>query len=221
MDSTPSKRELIGSTALAFALGAAGCGLCGWAAGLSLGWFFGGVAVAMLLLPGLTLAQRNGWAQALVYAGVVDGVAMVWLAGVLRGISLGQWIECYALLAACGLAVWGLAALLRRAGCGAVAAAAITVVAGMLWLSAPVWLAPWLSERVAGILAPVHPLLALNGIFGDRLGIWTQMGILYQFTTLGQDVAYALPRNCTWAIIGHLLIGSGLWPALADARGDQ
>ena len=74
---------------------------------------------------------------------------------------------------------------------------------------------------MAAWLAPAHPLLAMNRILLD-LGIWTQQPWMYRHTTLGQDVAYALPGTIWPCVLLHAVMALGLLVKMpiADASKD-
>jgi hypothetical protein len=197
-----------------FALSVALTSACYAAAGASLGLYFGGTLLATIVAPPVVLAHETLARRAFAYAGVVDGVGLVWLIAALRSeTTLGDWLACYVLLAAYVLALAGLALLMLRLRAGAIAASATAVVAGLLWLTWPVWLSPWLSgDRGAAIvawLAPAHPLLAINGVL-FHLGAWSEQQLAYHLTNLQQDVPYRLPTNALPSIAAHLLIGAAL-----------
>lgn len=188
---------------LGVGMGLASGVVCFWAAGATLGLFFGGMAFAALLVPPLCLAEARLADRLLVAGAVNDGIATVWLVAVFFSpVTFLQWLGCYLLLICwCG-ALAGLACSLNRLLRSAIPAAAGAMAAAMLWLAAPVWLA---HADVQWYL-PAHPLLAINGVL-KNLGIWSQHPIAYQYLlNLGQDVPYELPGIWPAAMI-HLAIG--------------
>ena len=187
---------------------------CYVAADASLGLFFGGTLVATLVAPPIVLAHEMLARRAFAYAGVVDGVGLVWLVAALRSeTTVGEWLACYVLLAAFVLAVAGFALMLQRLRVNAFFASAAAVVTGLLWLTWPVWLSPWLAgDRGAAVvawLAPAHPLLAINGVL-LHLGAWGEQQLAYHLTNLGQHVPYRLPATALPAIVAHALVGAAL-----------
>lgn len=213
--SSPSLRRWLLCAAGPFALAAASAGLCYAAAGTSLGLLFGGLIFAALLAPPLVLSETCLMRQCLVAAGIADGIAMVWLAGVFDSAwSVRQWLTCYLLLAAWVAALGGLVVCLWRCGLGRITASAAGVVLAILWLTWPVWLSPWLNgrrgEAIAAWLTPPHPMMAINAVVQDQLGIWSQQTLAYHLTNLGQHVAYTLPGGIAVAATVHLTIGLAL-----------
>ncbi|MEA2710242.1 MAG: hypothetical protein QOF78_2843, partial [Phycisphaerales bacterium] len=112
-------------------------------------------------------------------------------------ITFVQWLECYLVLAAYAFA---LTALSRAT------AAWVAVLVGIAWLTWPIWTAPFLDIGVARWLTPAHPLMAINSIVLNH-GVWLEQPLMYRFTTLNQDVPYALPRSIWPCAIVHVFIG--------------
>src|SRR3954469_24654167 len=185
---------------------AAAAGLCYAAAGNSLGFYFGPVALMCLILPPIACAQSDRVDTLIVGAAAIDGTGLGWLLAVIgSATTFVQWLQCYLVIAAFALALCGLARLVRSAS-------VITVIA-LAWLSWPVWLSPGLTPAMAAWLSPAHPLLAVNHVMLD-LGAWTQQWLMYQLTTLGQDVPYTLPRAIWPCALLHAAIGvTALWLA--------
>jgi hypothetical protein len=182
----------------------AGAAICCWlACGATVGLFFGGVAMLVALLPPLVARERRFFDATLAAGAVVDGIALIWLIASLTGFSFLQWLQAYVVLIAVGAALTGLQLALRLP--------AIVTMLYAAWLTSPIWLP-------SPLLAPAHPLLALNRIFIEH-GVWTQQPLMYQLTTLGQDVPYVLPRTILPCVAAHLFIAlaSG-WPAWWWAR---
>jgi len=187
-----------------------------------MGLFFGGVGVATIILPGLALAQSNGWRAStptlradwvnrVIAAGcVVVAVAAVWFWTVIGGaLSFGEWFRASLVLASYGAALLGLAALLARVRVPAAGAAAITVVLGLAWLSWPVWMAPWLQgpsrEQTVAWLVAGHPLFAINGSLSRVFPVpWAQYALAYRLTNIGDDIIYEMPRSILCSVGVHL-----------------
>lgn len=190
---------------------AAATGLCFAAAGNSLGFYLGPIALVSLILPPLAGVAKDRTHALIITAGAVDGVGIVWLLVALASqTTLWQWLQCYLLLAGYALALCGLVRLTRMAS--------LVTVLALAWLTWPVWLSPRMTPDLVAWLAPAQPMLAINRAMLD-LGVWTQQRLMYQFTTLGQDVAYALPRSAWPAVLLHALIGvTALWLARWPVR---
>lgn len=190
--------------------------LCWSAAGNTLGLWFGGIAVATILTPGLVLAEENGWDRLLAGAAVVDGVGVIWLIATFYStVSFGEWLGAYLLLLAYATALAGVAVALRRLGLPAAAAAAVVVVAGCAWLTWPFWMAPWLSgehrqQLVAGLVWG-HPLFGLNGWLYESFPVpWAQHRFAYAWTNIGDDISYTIPGSIWPSVVVHGLLGVGL-----------
>lgn len=211
-----SKHSLSGSLALAAGIALSFAILLYLLTGPTLGLFFGGVVIVTILLPPLSLIERDLPRQGLIASTVCDSVGLVWLIGMLSSeTTLLQWFRCYLLLASYSFALWGLICALNSLRVPAIPASALTVTIGMLWLSWPVWLARFIvrpgNDALVSWLAPPHPLLALNGVL-KHLGIWSEHPIAYNhLLNLGQDVAYALPTNVLTPVIVHLIAGGLLF----------
>ena len=206
---------LLRCAAYPLALGMVATILCYLAAGRSLGFFLGAVAMACLIVPPLVAGARDRLAAVIIAGSVVDAIGIVWLFAVIgHGVTLAQWLACYSVLAAFAFGVAGLTWVLRRA-VAAIASSAIAVVIAVGWLSWPIWTSPWVTAEVAAWLAPAHPLLAMNRVLLD-LGVWTQQPWMYRHTTLGQDVAFALPRTIWPCIVMHAVMAMGLLVRAAE-----
>ena len=203
--------RLVNLAAAPFGLGVVAAAWCGLAAagGVSLGFYFGPIALLSLIVPPLLAGERDRLAGLIVAAAATDGVGIVWLFAIAGRTTLPQWLACYLVLAAYAWALCGLVRVVR--------AAPIVTVAALAWLSWPVWLSPHVSASAVAWLAPAHPLLAINHVLVD-LGVWTQQRLMYAHTTLGQDVPYKLPGSI-WPCVGvHALVGlTALLPARSRA----
>ena len=207
-------RDILINALLPFTIAAIATCFVLLAAGNLLGLYFGGTVTAILILPPL-VARHDDPFEAFIAAGsVIDGVGVVWLiAALLSPTTLAQWLAAYLVLAACGLGVFALGMLIRCAT-RSTASAAITVVVALSWLTVPIWLAPAVAAR----LSVIHPLMALNRVFIEQ-GVWTQQRLMYQLSTLGQDVPYSLPSSIFPCVFAHGLMAVSLgWPAWWLAR---
>jgi hypothetical protein len=202
----PSARAGIAALAAPPFLAATGALVLLLAAGTTLGLFFGGIILVALILPALVLAEQRWQRQVLAVGAVVLPVAIAWLIPISGSLKLAEWAASVALLAAWALGIAGLACLLQRAGLPALFAAAAATLAALLWLSWPIWLAPWVYDaHVAARLIAPHPLLALNGILRGWYALpWAQHALAYPLTNLGDDVPYRLPTSIWPALLLHL-----------------
>jgi hypothetical protein len=201
-------------------LGASGA--CWWAAGSSLGLFFGGLFVATFLTPAAVL-ESDTLARAIGgLAAVLGPVAIVWLIPVLKVADTpGQWAQTVLVLAAYSGAVGGIARVLARVGWPVVFAAAVAIVLGLAWLTWPVWLSSILVGSglggTVGHLVAVHPPLAINGILTNEPA-WTERSLAYHLTDLNQDVPIRLPANAAACAALHGILGLVLWTAAMVRR---
>lgn len=184
---------------------------CWWAAGASLGFFFGGIAFAALLAPALVAGESTQPARLLAIAGLLHGLALPWLAVVFTtDTTFTQWLACYILLAAFLLALTGLTLALQRIRFSAVAAAAMTTTLAVAWLAWPIWLAAALhgsaAQHFVNVAVPVHPLFAANAAVSN-LGLWTEQSLIYRLSSMNQDVTVNLPEAIWGCVILHAVIG--------------
>ena len=195
---------------------------CYLVAGATLPLYLGGVALALVLTAPLVLAHGQRVDRLLAAASIVDGVGVVWLVATFRSdVTFAQWLAAYVLLAACAIGVTGLAVALSRL-VGELFASAITVLLALAWLAWPIWLSGWVDKPsvvdAIAWLVPAHPLLALNGLL-VHLGVWGELPLMYQLTSLGQDVPYSLPESVAACVAVHFLLGGALMLLSADRRG--
>jgi hypothetical protein len=172
--------------------------LCYLSAGATLGLFLGGFLLAALMTGPLVAGERTWLGRGLCVFGVIHGIAGLWLYAAIRiDLDLGLWAPCYLTLATLVLAIAGVTVLFGRIG--DTGAAAIATILAIAWLTWPLWLSPVLhghrGERIAGWLIPAHPIFAANSVLRTRLGYWAEQGMAYHWTSLQDDVAYALPEN--------------------------
>jgi hypothetical protein len=195
----------------------AGCAACWWAAGTSLGLFFGGLFVATFLIPAAILGQKKlNWAITGL-AATVGPVAVVWLIAALKtSDTIEQWIEVTIVLLAYALAVAGVAVLLAGCKLPEIIAAAMAIVIGLAWLTWPVWLSATLEKHASNAavekMVKIHPPLVINGILTSEPA-WTEMSLAYHLTNLNQDVPIRLPSSVIGCAAVHGIVGIGLWTA--------
>lgn len=202
-------RSILRCGAYPLALALMGAALCYLTAGRSLGFFLGTLAIACCIVPPLVAGACDRFAAVIVAGAVVDAIGVAWLVSVLRGdVTILQWLGCYLVLAAVVFGAAGATWALQRVG-GAIASAAIVVVVAGAWLTWPIWTSPWITAEAVAWLAPVHPPLAINRLLLE-LGVWTQQPWMYRHTTLGQDVAFALPRTIWPCVLLHAVMALGL-----------
>ncbi|MGA2501909.1 MAG: hypothetical protein ABSH20_29555 [Tepidisphaeraceae bacterium] len=186
----------------------------------SLGTLLGGLAASTAMMPGLVAAQHRWLDRLLAVVCFTVPLAAAWLQLVNRDLlQAGEWILASFVLLAYGGGIGGLTCLLRMLAaqatkgreCGTMAAA-VTVVAGVLWLSWPIWMAPWLSgpagEKTVARLVAMHPAFALNGRLIRAFPVpWAQYRLAYELTNIGDDIPYELPRAVWPCVLLHVAVG--------------
>jgi hypothetical protein len=202
--------RLIRCIPIPFLAGVIAGAACLGAARGSLGLYLGALAMLTILLPPLAAAQIDRLGASLAAAAVIDGIALVWLAAVFAGVAtISQWLQAYVVLAAYGLFLLGLTCLLVRFAHPLAAGAAVCIV-GILWLTWPLWLSPWLAgaagAHAAARLTLLHPPMAINTIFRD-LGVWVQQPFMYAHSSLAQDIPFELPRHIVPGAAVHAILG--------------
>jgi hypothetical protein len=192
-----------------------------WAAGPSLGLFFGGLFVATFLTPAGVLAQHLGHSIGGLVA-VIGPVAGIWLISVFRTSDTpAQWAQAVLVLIAYALAIGGVALALARVGIPQIFAAAAAILLGFAWLLWPVWLAGTLVghgyDGAVQNLVAAHPPLAINGILIAEPA-WTERSVAYHLTDLNQDVSIRLPANAAICAALHAALSVLLWCAAWTKR---
>jgi hypothetical protein len=181
---------------------------CWWAVGGALGLFLGAILLLTLYMPGLSLAGHSAlrWIAPVAASA---GVGLVWLFAISGAdVTWGEWVRCCLVLGAYAWCLTGFVVLLSAARIPAALSAGITLLLGLLWLTWPVWLSPWLTQGLADWLVPANPLLAINGVL-RHLGTWDHGSLAYSsLTVLNQDISYHLPRSIWPAVLSHLGIGT-------------
>jgi hypothetical protein len=205
---------------------------CAWAcwqtAGPTLGLLLGGAAFAALLTGPLISSQSTWVARALSALGVFAGIAVVWLGLVFKtDTTLGQWGQCCLVLLTFVAALAGLGVGLRRLLGSALAAAALVTLLACAYLSWPLWLGALLhgesGQRLCNLLVPAHPLFALNAVVVRNLGNWSERSIIYNYSTMNQDVLCTLPPTIWPAVVLQAVIalaaGATAWRKKSAAAG--
>lgn len=191
---------------------------CFWAAGPSLGLFFGGFFVATFLTPAAAVSPGRTIPRLIA---VIVGIAVVWTIVLFQTPdTAGQWALLVLVLAAYAMAMAGVALAAMRLGAGSVVASAVAMVLGLAWLTWPIWLAPQfdhLSTTFINRLAAVHPPLVANGVLSSEPP-WTQRTLAYHLTRLNQDIPTALPTSVIPCVALHLAVGGVLLSLSAIRR---
>ena len=208
---------------------------CAQTAGRSLGLFFGPLLLLTFVVPQIFWVTWAGTparpvastAQAEVpahatqnwsmvpsfistFVGLLLPIVLVWL--FYSRVDATSVLYCAVISGAWILTLLGLAMLLSRTGIAPVLACAIVVVLAIAWLTWPVWLSHELptsrGQWIIRWLAPINPLLAINGVLRERFDMWDRYRIAYQhLTTLNQDVIYTLPRSIWPSVVVDAAIG--------------
>jgi len=212
-----NRRDLLGVGLIFAGLSALACGACYWAAGPSLGLFFGGFFVATFLAPAAAVSSVRMIPRLIA---VTVGIAVAWTIVIFQTPNTaGQWALLVLVLIAYAIAMAGLALAAMRLGLPPVVASAVAMVLGLAWLTWPIWLAPQFDRMSTGLidrLVAVHPPLVANGILTSEPP-WTHRTLAYHLTRLNQDVPAALPTSVIPCAALHLAIG-GVLMALSAVR---
>ncbi|HEV8603818.1 MAG TPA: hypothetical protein VGQ99_00545 [Tepidisphaeraceae bacterium] len=193
--------------------------------GRNLGLFFGGLVLASILAPMLTVAEEGLPNRASILAGIITAIALVWLTCIFNDtITLWEWSRATLVLLFYTLAISALAALLAKVR---IPPAAV-VILSLAWLSWPVWLAPALhgqsSQRTVAALVVGNPTFAIQGALSRSFPVpWPQHRIAYRLTNIGDDIPYQMPTSILPSILGHglpaaIALLAAHWPARPRAR---
>jgi hypothetical protein len=196
-----------GSYLTSLLISAAAAIWCCSATGPSLGLFLGGLLLATLIAPPFAVWDKPSriWLPIL---GITLGIALVWATSLHPAdVTTWEWLRCCLVLATFVLALAGIATLLVTIRIPPSPAAGLTILLGLLWLTWPVWLSPWLTQPMADWLVPANPVFAVNATL-RHLGTWDRAPLAYRaLSTLNQDVPYRLPGSIAPACILHALVG--------------
>lgn len=194
----------------AFGVSAAAMATVWYAAGATLGLFFGGAFVISLMVAPLATGESTLLGRLLAGGAVVDGVGVVWLIAVFTpSLTLVQWLIAYLLLAMYAASLVCLVHLLVQWRVAPLVASTAVMLLAWGWLLWPIWLSPVMSPGLAAVLTPTHPLMALNALL-RHLGLWSeQAGTIYHLTNLNQDVPQRLPTTAWPGIVFHALVALG------------
>jgi len=202
-----SSSWVVRSSLPALIISAAAAIWCRATVGPTLGLFLGSLLLTTLITPPLILAAdaRRSWIAA---AAIVVGMGAVWAIAILPAdISTLEWLACCLVLASYILALAGIANLFVAARLSRSLAAGLTILLGLLWLTWPVWLSPWLTQPMSDWLVPANPIFATNAVL-KHLGTWDRAPLAYRaLTVLNQDIPYRLPGSIAGACVAHAMTG--------------
>src|SRR4051812_25406487 len=117
-------------------LSATGALACYIASGATLGVFLGGLLIVTILLPPLFLADDHWPARLSAFSATLTPIGIIWLIAALRSDTrFLEFVAAFAILSAYALALAGLSLSLRMFRLSAVAAAAMTVILALAWLT--------------------------------------------------------------------------------------
>jgi hypothetical protein len=192
---------------------------CYLSAGASLGAFLGGVIMVTLLVPPLVVADERWRTRLIVLGAILLPMWAMWGVVTVNSppsskVYVREWAASCVVLAAYGLALMGVAVMLRLTRLPAVGCAAVAVVLGLAWLTWPIYMSrSWEGTASAGVVsffARFNPALVINGQVFRALGLWTEQSIAYRLTDLSQNVPYALPQSIFPCVLLHGLVGGGV-----------
>jgi hypothetical protein len=168
--------------------------------GAALGLAIAGLAIAAIVVPPLVAPARDAINATIVALSYSIGTLAIWLfamPGIIGWLAFGA---ASLVLLSFTLAVAGLAQVLSAVRVNLALGGAILTVTALAWLSCPIWL-----MRGTEVLVGAHPIFAINGT-SAAMGVWTQQRLMYRWTALGQDVAYALPVSVWTCVLVHLAV---------------
>jgi hypothetical protein len=196
------------------AIGAGFTSVCYGVAGNTLGVFVGGIVGLTLIVPGAVAGEKNWWGRAWAVEGAVMGVGIIWSILAMRGVlSASEYLACVVVLAAHGIALAGLAVMLKAVKLPGACASAIVIALALGWLSWPIWMAPHQhgEEHSASVgwLMRTHPVFAINQALTRPMpGIWQEQKIMYQLVSIGQHVSANMPETIWWCVGGLVVVGA-------------
>jgi hypothetical protein len=187
---------------------------CWWAAGTTLGLFFGGLMVVTFLVPPAVSQDQSIRWMSLGFACAIVPVLLAWLGAVLKGADpLLQWVDSMLVLIAYSFAIAMIARLLIEIRVPPVVASAVAVVLGLAWLTWPIWLSETMLNRglssLAGHLVSFSPPLVINGILTGEPA-WTERSIAYHLTNLNQDIPISFPTSAWPCALAHVCVAAVL-----------
>lgn len=209
--SKPSRRTAVVPLVTAFVLALLVVLACRQIAGVSLGLFFGVVGAATLIVPPLAAGKSSATGWLVVPSANTLAAAIVWMFAPAEALTWRQWFACSLVLLAYAVALGGIVAFLVSLRMPLAPAAGAVTVAGLLWLTWPVWLSHALltpaGDAIVAWLVPAHPLFAINGVL-IHFDSWDRLPLAYtRLSNLNQDVFYTLPSSVIPAVLVHMLIG--------------
>jgi hypothetical protein len=209
--SNPSRRTVVVPPLATFVLTLLVVLACRQIAGVSLGLFFGAVGTATLIVPPIAAGRRSAIDGLVIPVATTLAAAMAWVFAPIDALTWSQWFACSLVLLAYAVALAGIVAMAVSLRVPLAPAAGAVTVAGLLWLTWPVWLSHALltpaGDAIVAWLVPAHPLFAINGVL-IHFDSWDRLPLAYtRLSNLNQDVFYTLPGSVLPAVVVHLLIG--------------
>jgi hypothetical protein len=175
-------------------------------AGPELGGVFAVICAVALLMPIFAATKEFTVVPILgVYAGAANASLLFLVRGTL---DVSQGLPLLILLGAFTFALAGVTRVLIAARVSPTLAGGVVITLALAWLSWPVWVSPWVTDAHANLVAPFHPLMAINGAVPQH-GLWQQSRLMYQLTSLGQDVSVGPPDSVMPSAVFHGLVAAG------------
>jgi hypothetical protein len=159
---------------------------------------FTAVVAIVVALPPLFQSMQRASIRLL---SAMTAVVVIALLLLLMPASWPQWFGVAAIIGSVAMLLAGVARFVQSP--------TAIIVAMLLWVSWPIWLAGHLAghETLVNCLAAAHPLLAINGQLLDQ-AIWTERPMMYGWTALNQDVPFSIPTTALWCVLMHGGIGA-------------
>jgi hypothetical protein len=212
---------VIFSLIASFTVSLLGAAACYWAAGPTLGLFFGSLVLVALITPPLMTTAPDWRSRALTFACILVPHLIAWFIAYQRSsIRFNELLNSAIVLISFAAAIAGIALLgnvvtrgrIRGGASGAirlgvVAISAITTIVALASLTWPIWMSKtWNgSDSSAAVdrYLRLNAAMVINGQLLPATGPWTEQSIAYHLTDLNQDVPYTMPRRILASAFMH------------------
>ena len=206
-------RRLLSVAVAPFLLGILAAAMCYVSAGPTLGVFLGPLVFVTILVPPLAMAEEVSVNRLIALTALLLPFCLMWILVRTRAeVLAGECLASSVVLVAYAVALLGLSVGLRMLRLPALASAALSVTAGLVWLTWPIWASrTWHggdSEASVGRVVACHPLFAINAQVTQSLGNWTEQSLAYHLTDLAQNVSFSFPQSIWPCVLLHGLIGA-------------
>jgi len=189
--------------------------MCYVSAGPTLGLFLGPLIFVTILVPPLAMAEEVSVNRLIAVTALLLPFWLMWIVFSRRAeVHVDECLASCVVLTAYAVAIVGLSVGLRMLRLPALVSAALSVTAGLVWLTWPIWASrTWHggeSEASVGRVVACHPLFAINAQVTQSLGNWTEQSLAYHLTDLAQNVSFSFPQSIWPCVLLHGLFGAML-----------